>query len=109
MFDLVHQNDWIHISPIFHFLLFFISIYFEKKINRENIYNLQLKKNPNCSSERGRDWMLECLYIGVSHNPLRLNDNDSLANDAMCLAGAMARMPPLFQHVSEKSFCFCVK
>lgn len=53
--------------------------------------------------------MLECLYIGVSHNPLRLNDNDSLANDAMCLAGAPARMPPVFQHVREKSFCSRVK
>lgn len=65
---------------------------------------MQLKKDPNCSSERGRDWMLECLYIGVTHNPLRLNDNDSLADDAMCLAAAAARMPPVSRHVCGKSF-----
>lgn len=91
---------------------FFFSFFFHLHLlckKKESIYNLQLKKDPNCSSERGRDWMLECLYIGVSHNPLRLNDNDSLANDAMCLAGAAARMPPVFQHVREKSFCSCVK
>lgn len=91
------------LALFFPFPSFSIPIYFEGK-KRENIYNLQLKKNPNCSSERGRDWMLECLYIGVSHNPLRLNDNDSPANDAMYLARATVRMRPVFQHVRKERF-----
>lgn len=51
----------------------------------KNIYNLSFsKKNPNCSSERDHDWILEFLYVGMTA-PREWQFSPS--NDAMWLVG----------------------